>query len=71
MKYTPENTRGMSVEVFVDGIPTFACVEADTDLGYVIVYAKDADGNFIMDGDELVTKTIQGKVEVRTNAPSI
>lgn len=41
-RYTPENTRGKMVEVHVDGVKVEKCTEVDDDLGFAVVFDRDA-----------------------------
>lgn len=52
--------------VWFNGEPIEDVVTADEDAGYVIVYARAADGNFMMDRDaSIVRRTFYGRVRVR------
>ena len=66
MKYTVENTAAIDkpMRVFLDGAEQKNCVEADEENGVVIVFARDKDGRYILDGDEIQTKTRYGVVTV-------
>lgn len=66
MKYTVENTVmvGNRVAPFLDGVEQKDCVEADEENGFVIVFARDKDGRYILDGDEIQTEIRYGVVTV-------
>ena len=66
MKYTVENTAAIDkpMRVFLDGAEQKDCVEGDEENGVVIVYARDKDGRYILDGDEIQTKIRYGVVTV-------
>ena len=66
MKYTVENTImvGKHVTPFLDGVEQKDCVEADEENGVVIVIARDKDGRYILDGDEIQTEIRYGVVTV-------
>ena len=66
MKYTVENTAAIDkpMRVFLDGAEQKDCVEADEENGFVIVYARDKDGRYILEGDEIKTETRYGVVTV-------
>ena len=66
MKYTVENTAAIDkpMRVFLDGAEQKDCIEADEENGFVIVYARDKDGRYILDGDEIQTEIRYGVVTV-------
>ena len=66
MKYTVENTAAIDkpMKAFLDGVEQKDCVEADEENGVVIVYARDKDGRYILDGCEIQTETRYGVVTV-------
>lgn len=66
MKYTVENTAAIDkpMKAFLDGVEQKDCIEADEENGFVIVYARDKDGRYILDGDEIQTEIRYGVVTV-------
>lgn len=55
-RYTPDNTRGRMVTVHVDGVKIEECIEADDDLGFVVVRDKGAPTHRrLITGDVTVT----------------
>lgn len=54
-----------SAKVLIDGkLRKGEVIIADDKEGWAIIYAKDEKGNFVFDGDEIVTKKIYGKIEI-------
>ena len=66
MKYTVENTAAIykPMKAFLDGVEQKDCIEADEENGVVTVFARDKDGRYILDGDEIQTETRYGVVTV-------
>ena len=66
MKYTVENTAAIDkpMRVFLDGAEQKDCIEADEENGVVIVFARDKDVRYILDGDEIQTEIRYGVVSV-------
>ena len=66
MKYTVENTAAIDkpMKAFLDGVEQEDCIEADEENGVVIVFARDKDGRYILDGDEIQTEIRYGVVTV-------
>ena len=66
MKYTVENTAAIDkpMKAFLDGVAQEDCIEADEENGVVIVFARDKDGRYILDGDEIQTEMRYGVVTV-------
>jgi hypothetical protein len=58
------NPRRSMASVVLDGEVLHDCITADEEEGMVLVYARDATGNFILDGDEMRTEQRFGKVSV-------
>ncbi|MBN46234.1 MAG: hypothetical protein CMH23_07150 [Methylophaga sp.] len=50
--------------VKLDGNEVKYCTVADTDLGLVVRFVADADGNFVTEGDEVKKETLYGNVEI-------
>lgn len=40
-RYTPDNTRGRQIQVFLDGVPQQRVIEADDALGFIVVMDKN------------------------------
>lgn len=54
------------IKVFLDGKQEHACVVADSDVGLVIRWAKDANGQFREDANgEIAKELVYGNVEIR------
>lgn len=66
MKYTVENTSaaGRRKRVFVDGVELRSVIECDTEEGYAIFHPADENGYLRVYGDEIMTETIRGVVNV-------
>lgn len=73
MKYTGEQAMatGTSYDVLCDGVELNHVHECDDEAGYAIISALDENGHLIIDGDEVRTKWVWGKIEVKErSAPS-
>ena len=68
-RYTVGNTRGMKVEVLLDGARVERAVEADTDEGYVLQHRLNAAGRPVIENGEWAFEKIEGHVEVNILAP--
>lgn len=56
---------GQRLTVLLDGVDQWGRCEAyDLDAGTVTRTKHDAQGNVVLEGDEIATKTVTGKVEV-------
>ena len=66
MKYTVENTAAIykPMKAFLDSVEQKDCIEADEENGVVTVFARDKDGRYILDGDEIQTEIRYGVVTV-------
>lgn len=53
------------LNVYVNGQLTRNVFVADTSLGEVVCAKMDAAGKVMIDGDEVATETLHGRVEVR------
>jgi len=53
------------LNVYLNGELMTCVFTADTDLGEVVCAKLDAAGKFMIDGDEVATETLHGRVEVR------
>lgn len=62
MKYTPENTAGMSVTVTLNGKPLSNVWEADDIEGYAVVTVLDANGNVVVKNGNIETRRLEGTV---------
>lgn len=58
-----ENWRNVEA-VKVDGEEVKFVTVADTDLGLVVRFVADADGKFVVEGDEVKKETLYGNVEI-------
>ena len=54
-----------SLNVYLNGELMTRVFTADTDLGEVVCAKMDAAGKVMIDGDEVATETLHGRVEVR------
>ena len=56
-RYTVENVvkRGLRVNVFLDGVPVRHCIEADDELGFVVVFDKSVYRKKLLTGHVVVT----------------
>ncbi|WP_137279229.1 hypothetical protein [Pseudomonas rhizoryzae] len=52
------------VDVYLDDEKQRDAVTADEEEGLVVIYARDEAGRLRVEGDELVTKTLRGKVRI-------
>lgn len=58
---------GQTAKIFLDNIEVHDCIEANEEDGYVIVHAKDGDGNLLISsyaGGSVITKKIYGTVRI-------
>lgn len=69
MLYTPQNTMGKDVRVFLNGEEVKHVAEADDEAGFVVLFPKDAEGRFIVRGEELVRERLEGDVRVEVKTP--
>ena len=55
-RYTPDNTRGGDVEIFIDGQKAEEVMEADDDLGFIVIRDRDVPiGKRLITGQVIVT----------------
>lgn len=54
--------------VTLDGVEVDLVQELDTEAGYLIRLAKDGSGQFLVDGEEVKTERLVGRVDVKEAA---
>ena len=66
MKYTAENTMhvGKPVEVYLGDEILKDVYEADPEAGYAIVFVRDDEGHFIVQGEDIQQKWVWGDIKV-------
>ncbi|WP_347883230.1 hypothetical protein [Pseudomonas aestiva] len=55
---------GRGVKVFLDGVEQRQVVTADDELGLIVMYDLDEQGNVKVEGDEVVWVTVHGAVKI-------
>jgi len=50
-------------DVLCDGVELQDVVECDDDLGFAVVYVRDADGQLVHDGESLQLQLVVGQVQ--------
>lgn len=63
MRISAKHPQGNLVEVFMDDVKLTNCIEACTEENWAIVQVLDADGRVRVNGAEIMTEKVHGRIE--------
>lgn len=61
--YLEARAMGLTVHCFLDGVKVSQVTVADEEAGIIVRAAKDAQGNLVVEGDQIKHETLHGRVK--------